>query len=414
MKILVLSTLYPPDIMGGAEKSVALIAEGLAARGWDVSVLALHNRPASIETRYGGVTVLRRPLHNIYWPFSSDEPHGVLAKMAFHTIDSLNVLMAQTVREVLARYRPDIVLSNQMSCFSTLSWKAIHEAGIPILHSIRDYYLLCPKATMFRRGTPCGKQCIDCRVMAYPRKRMSQLVDGVTSVSQHMIDLHRARGLFENTLVMPPILSAVKAPPAVSARVSAEPEAVRHFGYIGRIAPEKGIDLLIDGLSREPVEHWKLSIAGAGSDAYCAHLRRRCANLPVKFLGYVPDTQFYSAVDVVAIPSIWGEPLPRTALEAFGHGVTVIASARGGIPEVVRPGETGYLINPDNPREMAAAIARVIAHPMEGRCFAKAGRRLVVARTEATVAADYEAASRQVIDHVRMRRSKQAPTLAAS
>jgi glycosyltransferase involved in cell wall biosynthesis len=405
MKIMVLSTLYPPNLLGGAEKSVALIAGGLAARGHEVSVLTLHDKPTATETIQDGVTVLRRPSRNLYWPFPSDDRRSTLAKMTFHVMDSLNVLMARTVGEAMRRYRPEIVLSNQLSCFSTLSWKAIHDAGVATLHTFRDFYLLCPKSKMFRDGKPCVGQCGDCRVLAYPRKRMSHYVDGVTGVSQYMIDEHEAYGLFQNALFLPSILSAVKVPADLSARSLAAPETVRHFGYIGRVEPEKGIDLLLDGLMEMPPGQWKLSIAGSGSEAYLDHLRARCTGLPVEFLGFVPDTEFYASVDVVVAPSIWAEPLPRTVLEAFGHGLTVIASDRGGIPEVLKPGETGYLIDLDKPQEMAAAVARAVSHPLEGRGFGRAGRQIVMARTEATVAEDYEAASQKVIEHAKARRT---------
>ena len=400
MKIMVLSTLYPPDLLGGAEKSVALIAAGLAALGHDVSVLTLHNASTSTETVQDGVTVLHRPLRNLYWPFTRGERHGAFARMTFHLVDSVNVMMARTVGEAVRRYRPDIVLSNQLSCFSTLSWKAIHEAGIPILHSFRDFYLLCPKTTMFRNGKRCERQCADCSVLAYPRRRMSHYVNAVTGVSQFMIDRHREFGLFDNALFLPSILSAVRTPASLSARRLAAPDAVRHFGYIGRVEEEKGIDLLLDGLMALPPDRWKLSIAGAGSAAYREHLLKRCAGLPVQFLGFVPDTVFYASVDVVIVPSIWEEPLPRTVLEAFAHGLTVIASTRGGIPEVVRAGETGYLVDLDKPEQMVAAITRAVDEPMEGRILGENGRQIVLARTEAVVAEEYEAAIHRVLANV--------------
>jgi len=403
MKIMVLSTLYPPNLLGGAEKSVALIARGLAARGHQVSVLTLHDDPTHTETMEDGVSVLRYPLRNLYWPFPAEDGRGKAAKLAFHLIDSLNLLMAGAVKDAIRRHKPDIVLSNQLSGFSVLPWRIIHKAGIPILHSFRDFYLLCARSKMFRQGRQCQVRCADCRVLAYPRKQLSRHVDGVTGVSQYMIERHLAYGLFGNALILPPILSAVNTPPQASARVLAQPDAVRHFGYIGRVEREKGIDALLDGLLTIPPARWKLTIAGIGPEAYVTHLRARCAGLPVDFLGFVPETQFYGGVDVVAVPSIWEEPLPRSVLEAFGHGLTVIASSRGGIPEVVRPGATGYLVDMDRPQEMAAAIARVVEHPLEGRTFGENGRRLVLARTKETVAADYEAASLQVIEHVNRR-----------
>ena len=403
MRIMVLSTLYPPNLMGGAEKSVALIAGGLAALGHEVSVLTLHSHSSSTDTVQDNVTVLRRPLRNLYWPFDAERRHGKLAKMTFHLVDSLNVLMTHTIAEALAKYKPEVVLTNQLSCFSTLSWKTIHDSGAAILHTFRDFYLLCPKSKMFRDGKPCLTQCMDCRILAYPRKRMSQYVDGVTGVSQYMISRHAEHGLFQNALILPSILSAVRTPGAPSERLASPPEPVRHFGYIGRLEQEKGIDLLLDGLLTVTPERWKLSIAGTGSIAYMKHLRERCAGLPVTFLGFVPDSEFYNSVDVVVVPSIWAEPLPRTVLEAFGYGLTVIASDRGGIPEVLRDGETGYLIDLKEPKQMADAISRAIANPLEGRAYGETGRRMVVSRTASTVAKDYETAALQTIEHTRSR-----------
>ncbi len=398
MKIMVISTLYPPNLLGGAEKSVALISEGLAARGHQVAILTLHDQSVETDTVERGVMVHRRRLRNFYWPYPSDDGRAVLPRIAFHMLDSLNVFMARTVGETLRRHRCDIVLSNQLSSFSVLAWRSAHQAGIPILHSLRDFYLLCPKSTMFREGKPCARQCLDCRVFAYPRKAMSQYVNGVTGVSQYMIDRHRTAGLFRNALSLPSILSAVRVPASVSPRLSAAPEPVRHFGFIGRIQPEKGLDLLLDGLLTLPRDCWRLLIAGHCCPAYLAHLQRRCADLPVSFLGFVPDTDFYAAVDVVVVPSIWEEPQPRTVLEAFAHGLTVIASARGGIPELVKHGHNGYLVDLDHPEELAHALSRAVYHPMEGRAYGENGRRSVAVRTEATLARDYELACRQVIE----------------
>jgi len=400
---MVLSTLYPPNLLGGAEKSVALIAGGLAERGHEVSVLTLHDDPHSTDTVQDDVTVLRRPLHNLYWPFNAEQRHGVLARVTFHVVDSLNVMMTQTIAQALEQYKPEVVLTNQLACFSTLSWKTIHDAGAAILHTFRDFYLLCPKSKMFRNDKPCLTQCLDCRILAYPRKRMSRYVDGITGVSQYMINRHAEHGLFQNALFLPSILSAVRTLPAPSARLASPPGPVRHFGYIGRLEREKGIDLLLDGLLTVAPDQWKLSIAGTGSISYMKHLRERCAWLPVEFLGFVPDTDFYNSVDVVVVPSIWAEPLPRTVLEAFGYGLTVIASDRGGIPEVLHHEETGYLIDLNDPKQMASAIARVIANPLEGRTYGERGRRMVVSRTASTVAKDYETAAEQTIEHTRRR-----------
>jgi glycosyltransferase involved in cell wall biosynthesis len=385
VKILVLTSLYPPYNMGGAEKSVSLIARGLVRRG--------HQRQDVLD----GVRVTYLPLLNVYWPFVEGVQHSKVAKLTFHTIDTLNVGMAAAVGRIVAAERPDVVLSNNVVFLSTLVWRTIHKAGIPLLHTFRDFYLLCPTSLMFRNGKPCAGQCLDCRPFAWPRRVMSRYVDGITGVSQFMIDRHLRFGLFPNALVLPPILSAVDVPPELPAREAVAPGVPMRFGYIGRVSPDKGVDLLLDGLQTADPRRWSLKIAGRGSSDYIAHLRQRCADLPVDIMGFTPSADLYRVVDVVAVPSIWEEPLPRTLLEAFAYGLPVLGSTRGGIPEVLKSGETGYLVDLDKPGDMAAAIARIIDNRDEAHAFGQAGRMLVSTRTDDAVAADYEASALKVL-----------------
>jgi glycosyltransferase involved in cell wall biosynthesis len=86
-------------------------------------------------------------------------------------------------------------------------------------------------------------------------------------------------------------------------------------------------------------------IAGDGEPGYTAHLRALAEGLPVRFLGVVPQPEFFKQVDVCVVPSLWAEPLSRVLFEAFAHGVPVIASATGGSAELVKPGETGWLFD---------------------------------------------------------------------
>ena len=69
MKILIISTLYPPHVIGGAEKAAAELAEALVRRGQEVVVVSLHpGSSEGVEDR-NGVRVYRLPIDNFYWPF---------------------------------------------------------------------------------------------------------------------------------------------------------------------------------------------------------------------------------------------------------------------------------------------------------------------------------------------------------
>jgi len=107
-----------------------------------------------------------------------------------------------------------------------------------------------------------------------------------------------------------------------------------------------------------------------------AHANVRWINemLPVEVV-----TELYSHAAVFACPSVY-EPFGLINLEAMACETPVVASAVGGIVEVVEDGKTGILVPPARPDALAAALARVLENPSLGRTMGQAGRRRVEAR----------------------------------
>jgi len=77
----------------------------------------------------------------------------------------------------------------------------------------------------------------------------------------------------------------------------------------------------------------------------------------------VRPEDFLPEIDVLVVPSVWDEPLPTVVVEAFTHGVPVIGSRRGGIPELIEDGRTGLLFDPAQPGSLEAALGRFIDDP---------------------------------------------------
>jgi len=112
------------------------------------------------------------------------------------------------------------------------------------------------------------------------------------------------------------------------------------FGYVGRIAADKGIEIVIDAFARaELPASSRLLIAGEGSHQYITEIRKRFSTLinsgQLIFVGHVVPTEFFSRVDVAIVPTQWEEPFGRVAAEALSVGVPLVHSAVGGLPEVV-------------------------------------------------------------------------------
>ncbi|RFU20423.1 glycosyltransferase [Geodermatophilus marinus] len=138
------------------------------------------------------------------------------------------------------------------------------------------------------------------------------------------------------------------------------------IGYVGRLAPQKRADLLVAafGRMRAPAA---LVVVGDGPDA--GLVRRAVRDSPasgrVTLAGFVPHERVpgvLAALDVLALPSAY-EEMGSVLTEAMAAGLPVVASAVGGIPEVVRDGETGLLVPPGDVAALAAALDRLAGDP---------------------------------------------------
>jgi glycosyltransferase involved in cell wall biosynthesis len=121
-------------------------------------------------------------------------------------------------------------------------------------------------------------------------------------------------------------------------------------GIVGRLSPEKGVDIGLEVYTavRRHVPGARLIIAGEGAERQRLddHARRLGIADSVTWLGYRDDLDdVYRKMSVLLVPSRT-EGLPNVALEAFAHGIPVVATAVGGLPEVISHGYNGFLVSP--------------------------------------------------------------------
>ncbi|OAN45219.1 glycosyltransferase family 4 protein [Magnetospirillum moscoviense] len=136
---------------------------------------------------------------------------------------------------------------------------------------------------------------------------------------------------------------------------------------VGMLRPDKGQNFLIDALGLLKAEGLTFTTLLAGSATaesaeYEQGLKEQAARLDVdvRFLGYRDDvSELMQTGDGVVIPSLT-EAQPRVAVQAFATAKPVVACAVGGVPEIVKDGETGWLVPPAEPTQLAAAIARLV------------------------------------------------------
>jgi len=155
---------------------------------------------------------------------------------------------------------------------------------------------------------------------------------------------------------------------------------------VAALRPEKAHEALIDATGRLVQKGRRLRVLMAGDGPRRGELERQIAARGlggvVRMLGIRHDVQrLLQAADVLVLPSHpVVETLPLCVLEAMAAGVPVVASRVGSVPEVVRDGDTGILISPADPGELAAGIDRILGDRSGAREMAQRAARLVEER----------------------------------
>lgn len=372
MTIVLVNSLYTPNLFGGAERSVQSLAEALAQQGHDVWVISTHGQKNLEKKLINGVNVLYLGLRNLYWPQSGKEKKW--QKPLWHLMDSSNDLMADKVMKQILKISPDVVHTNNLAGVSVALWKKLKSANIPILHTLRDYYLLCPRTTLFRKNQNCNKRCLDCLSYSHIKKKQTKHVDTVIGISQYILKRHLQEGYFKeaktrvigNSYEKPNLLSHAKTK---IGKVG--------IGFLGRIEPTKGVEKLLDSCSKLPLEKYELYLGGRAKESYLNALKTRYDNVNAFYEGQINPKILFDKIDVLVVPSLWQEPFGRVVIEAFAHGIPVIASKQGGLTELVTPKETGFIFDPNEHNSLSEILQNVLRSPkqltnMATNCLRKA------------------------------------------
>ena len=161
--------------------------------------------------------------------------------------------------------------------------------------------------------------------------------------------------------------------------------AGQRIGIIGQIARWKGHEDLLDAFCAVANEFpaAELHIFGRSQDDFETELKRKVETLGmagrIVWHGYVADrTQIYRQIDICAVPSRSHDPLPTTAIEAGYFGLPVIASRRGGLPEIIEDGVTGLLFDIGRAGELESRLRTIFKDEALRRKMGVAARQLVL------------------------------------
>ncbi len=276
---------------------------------------------------------------------------------------------------LLGDFRPDVAhLHNIYHHLSPSILPVLRREGIPSVMTAHDLKIACPNNKMLNHLGVC-ERCRSGNYLQVVKNRCVQESTAASAIISVESFLHRWLDSYRRNLdriVVPSRFYIDKFvewgwPRALFTYIPNYVEADTlvprfepggHFLFLGRLAAEKGVATLVGAAARAGVS---LKIAGTGPLE--AQLRQIAASsgADIEFLGFRSGNDLHDCVRrcrAVVVPSEWYENAPMSVLESFALGKPVIGSRIGGIPEMVRPGQTGWLFESGNEIELADVLAR--------------------------------------------------------
>jgi glycosyltransferase involved in cell wall biosynthesis len=289
--------------------------------------------------------------------------------------------------------------------------QSLSTAGTDIVHTHNPAALVygAPAATLAGLRSVHTKHGLnpDSSRRMWLRRVASSMVDAYVAVTPTLARVAVERRECDPTrlhVISNGIDTARFAPsPAARRKLRSElgiPETAWVLGTVGRLAPEKNQGLLIDAVAPilDPRRH--LVIVGDGPDREALMERARGTLRPdlIHFTGARDDVEaLLACFDAFALTSE-SEGLPLVVLEAMAVGLPVVATAVGGVPDVVQPGSTGFLVPASDRIALMKELLLLSTHPQLVADVAAAGRRMVLERHSTEhMARDYEHLYRRVL-----------------
>jgi glycosyltransferase involved in cell wall biosynthesis len=352
MRILFWNGSFLPRI-GGAEIFTARLAQGLVARGHQVAVAANDEGGGEAEG-LPGVAVSRFRFHDALRPTATD------ARARLQLVGDIGSAAAKLKRS----FRPDVVhvnLSDTSAFFH--------------LRSLRAY----PAATVVTFQAALGQPATDPKGVTGALIAQAHRLVAVSRAAAANVAAFTALPADRIEIIHPGV-PAGDFSPGIAECSPARPPVI---GFLGRLVEEKGVQVVLEALALLDGQV-RLAVIGEGAARpYLEALARELevADL-VNFAGEVSDAdrlRLMGQCRALVVPSLHEELFGMVAVEGALAGLPVIASAIGGLPEIVVPGETGFLIAPGDALALANHIRTLAGDADLARLMGQAGRARALA-----------------------------------
>lgn len=373
MKILYVHERF--GALAGAEANAFITAEQLARRGHDVAIL---HGPGTGKNEDGWSKV-------------------------FAGRFALEGDTAARTREALSRFQPDAVYVHKMPDLRVI--QTLVDSGVPLVRMVHDHDIYCMRSYKYgyfsrkictRAASPyCVFGCGACVVknnsggglplkwVSYREKKreiaLNRRFDRMVVVTEYMRDELLRNGFDANRI-------EIHAPvPRMG-----DPELRSSFSdrnlilYAGQIIRGKGVDVLLESLAKVKSKFECVILGDGNHKAYCEELSRKLGLADrVTFKGFIPQEElkaYYRECSVVALSSVWPEPIATIGLEVMRYALPVVAFDAGGIKDWLIDGHNGHLVPWMDRAAFALRIDELLQNKDKARELGANGLRLVSER----------------------------------
>jgi len=421
MKVVFCTQRFILPLVGGVDVYTDRLSQALKRLGHEISLIAL-DWTASVEDE--SITVSHDEYDDIkIWRL--EFALAKRPKQSFDY--AYDPEMGQIIKDILQEQNPDLFIIMNFYTVTLASVEAAKELGVPVVHIATDFLPICRRNTFIRwDGRSCQvgetiQSCAECFVShrslgrlaasglkklpeetvtrwannhesygifhpfwilkpylkqaAITEQRLKILhplrekIDLILTPTQYTLKMYLENGFNEEQLHFVPF--AVEADDPLS-KIEYRPTSHIRFLFVGRFQPYKGAHLLVEAFNNlESPKGATLTIYGTpdlnGYSNYYDHLKAQIAtNSRIRLAGQIAPTDLAKAfadTDYFVLPSTWHENSPLILLDALQAKSPVIASDIGGVTDVVKDGENGFLFPMGNVRALQQVMQRVIDQP---------------------------------------------------
>lgn len=418
MRILLVTHQFFPEHGAGTEVLVRSVLRGLVRNGHEVAVFTAHPDEACVddasrldEYRYEGTQVFRFR--------HSHRPMG--DQRSVIELGYRNELASSSFRRALEQFQPDLV---HVFNFARLGIAIVDEAcahDVPIVFTPTDFWTTCPTAQMtLPDGRPCAGpsgfagNCLAHLAALSPERTGARWVSrlppvladalaaglaslplrGLGALGEVTALSQRAAFIRARLAQIDQVLAPTRLTAAVLGQAGVPPERIAllpygietgnqpasiwrwnpaqeplRLGFVGTLAPHKGLHVLLDAFEGLPGDRAKLQVYGVPGDDenYVRTVQARIERLPgAVFLGRFANAETHrvmSGLHALVVPSVWQENAPLVVLSALAAGRPVIGSDMPGLAELVEAGRNGVLFAAGSAPALRQALLDLLDDP---------------------------------------------------